>query len=171
MSNDHNKLRISNMNTGLEKVLIMGFLAGISLSSFSHPLPNDDLLRPKIKVLSKNPMSIVVSLRPRENVSEVSIETPNNAGGRLVQCALGALVKDQDYECRVAGFADTSEAVFSISVKGIFLEADGHRHLSSRSFSITNPRFDLEEFRAERRQEAQGSRAAGKTERVLINKK
>jgi hypothetical protein len=159
------------MNSGLDKSLIKILCIGMPLNLFSHPLPDDDLLRPKIQVVSMQPMSIVITLKPRENVSAVSVETPNNLGGRLVQCALGALVKDQDYECRVSGFADSSEAVFSISVNGVVLDADGHRHLSTRNFSITNPRFDVEDFRAERRREAQAALAAGRTERASENKK
>ena len=139
--------------------------------AFSHPIQEDDLLQPKLKIVSRSPMTIIVTLKPRINVSDVRIETPDNSDGKLVQCPLGALVKDQDYECTVTGVVGNGSPVFTVSINGVVIEPDGHRHLSSRSFAVNNPQFDVEQFRAERRREAQAALAAGRTERASTNKK
>jgi hypothetical protein len=137
---------------------------------YAHPLPTDDLLRPQFQVLSQSPISIVVTLKPRQDVLEVSIETPNNVSGPLVQCSFGKLVKDQIYTCRLSGSADSSDSVFTVVANAVAVEADGHRHLSSRSFSVNNPVFNIEEFREERRQEAKSAKSAGRAERSQVKK-
>lgn len=131
-----------------------------STLGFAHPSPVDDLMRPRVEVLSRAPMTLRVTVRPKINMSSATIETPNNALGAVVQCQFGALVADQEYECRVLGSVGVTESALSVVVNGIFVESDGHRHLSSRSLSIANPFFDIEKFRAERRREASEKRPA-----------
>jgi hypothetical protein len=153
-----------------------GYFPFLVASFFAHPsgrahtLPTDDLLRPQIRVLSQSPISILVTLKPKQDVSEVSIETPNNVSGPLVQCSFGKLVKDQIYTCRLSGSADSSDPVFAVVAIAVAVEADGHRHLSSRSFSVNNPVFNIDEFRAERRQEAKAAKSAGRAERSQVKK-
>jgi hypothetical protein len=148
-------------------LIIFFFLCGYSHPSFSHPTPIDDLMRPKVQLLSRNPIRAVVTIQPRENLSSATIETPNNSEGEIVQCEFGVLVANQIYQCSVVGRANSNEAAFSINVNGVIVEQDGQRHFSSRGFSITNPTFDLDAFRAERRQEALKRRSAGRPEKVL----
>lgn len=137
----------------------------------AHPTPVDDLVRPVVKVVSRSPLVVVVSVTPRRAVSSISIETPNNVNGPLVQCDLGALVAGQKYECRFTGAAASSESSFAINVNARVVGADGHEHVSSRSLSVSNPRFDIAEFQAQRRRETEQTRGVGKTEPVPIRKK
>jgi hypothetical protein len=137
----------------------------------AHPTPVDDLVRPVVKVFSRSPLVVVVSVTPRQAVSSVSIETPNNVNGPLVQCELGALVEGQKYECRVTGAAASSESSFAINVNARVVGSDGHEHISSRSLSVSNPSFDIGEFQAQRRRETAQTRNVGKTELMPIQKK
>jgi hypothetical protein len=137
----------------------------------AHPMPVDDLVRPVVKVVSRSPLVVVVTVTPRRAVSSVSIETPNNLNGPLVQCELGALVEGQKYECRVTGAAASSESSFAINVNARVVGSDGHEHVSSRSLSVSNPRFDIAEFQAQRRRETEQTRNVGKTEPAPIRKK
>lgn len=142
----------------LRFAMILALASFVTLSSIepavSHPTPVDDLLRPRLKVLSRSPMSVVVTIQPRENLSSATIETPNNVGGSLVQCTFGSLVADQSYECRLQGAVAANEPAFTIKVNGTVTESSGSQHFSSRSFAVTNPSFDKERFRAERREES-----------------
>jgi hypothetical protein len=104
-------------------------------------------------------------------VNSVSIETPNNLNGRLVQCELGALVEGQRYECRVTGTAASSESSFAINVNARVVAADGHAHVSSRSLSVSNPNFDIDDFQSQRKRETEQTRNVGKTEPIPIRKK
>ncbi|MBM4231684.1 MAG: hypothetical protein FJ184_13275 [Gammaproteobacteria bacterium] len=137
----------------------------------AHPTPVDDLVRPVVKVVSRSPLVLVVSVTPRQAVSSVSVETPNNLNGPLVQCAFGALVEGQKYECSVTGAAASSEASFAVNVNARVVGSDGHEHFSSRSLSVSNPSFDIEEFQAQRRRETAQTRSVGKTEPMPIRKK
>ena len=133
-------------------------------TAWSHPTPTDDLLRPEIRVTSRVPLSLVVTLRPRVNLISATVETPNNVAGASMQCEYGALVENQTYQCNVTGAAAPADSVLAVNVTGIVVEADGHRHLSSRSLAVPNPQFDSEEFRLRqldnaRRASAQAVRA------------
>jgi hypothetical protein len=138
------------------------------LSSYvnAHPMPIDDLLRPEIRVITREPFDVRVILRPRANVASATVETPNNANGRLLQCEFGALVANQIYECRVTGAAGAADPAFAINVNGVLVESDGHSHYSSRGLAVPNPNFDLERYRSERRREAAELKTAGRTERT-----
>jgi len=141
-----------------------------SQSVSAHPTPVDDLLRPEVRVITRSPLSLRVTLRPRENVLSATVETPGNLDGRVLQCEFGALVAGQIYECRVSGAADIANPAFAITVNGVLVAPDGHRHYSSRGLSVPNPNFDLERYRAERRREAAELKSAGLTERVVPKK-
>jgi hypothetical protein len=142
----------------IKTAIALAFTSVITLNSIesaiAHPTPVDDLMRPRLKVLSRSPMSVIVTIQPRENLSSATVETPNNIGGPLIQCAFGSLVANQSYECRLQGAVDADEPAFTIKVNGVITEQSGGRHFSSRSFAVTNPSFDRERFRAERREEA-----------------
>jgi hypothetical protein len=152
------------MNYFRTKTLACGLAILSSGAAFPHPTPMDDLLRPEIKVTSRLPLTVIVTIRPRENLTSATVETPNNLSGPMVQCDFGALVADQTYRCDVTGTVATYEPVFAINVTGVMVEPDGHRHLSNRALAISNPAFDSGEFRA--RQADAAKRASAKAVRV-----
>ena len=145
-------------------ILMAGAAALTSTGAWSHPTPMDDLLRPEIRVTSRAPLTLVVTLRPRVNLASATVETPNNASGVIVQCEYGSLVADQTYQCNVTGSASSVEAVLAVNVNGILMADDGHRHFSSRALAVPNPEFDAAEFIA--RQIDASKRAAAKAVRV-----
>lgn len=149
---------MTTTSKAMKTVLALGLTTVIALNSIElaipHPTPVDDLLRPRLKVLSRSPISVLVTIQPRENLSSATIETPNNVGGPLVQCAFGSLVANQSYECRLQGAVAADEPAFTIKVNGTVTESSGSQHFSSRSFAVSNPSFDRDLFRAERREEA-----------------
>ena len=148
----------------IRTVLLLMVLVAIIDPALSHPIKTDDLLRPKIDVISLNPMVIRAIFRPRENLSAATVETPNNLSGRLMQCEFGMLVANQTYECRLQGSALTSEPVFTVRFVGV-LQMHGRQHFSSRSLSIDNPDFDRQKFSRERKELAErGLRLGLKTE-------
>ena len=130
----------------------------------AHPTPTDDLLRPEIRVTSRAPLSLVVTLRPRVNLASATVETPNNASGVIVQCEYGSLVADQTYQCNVTGSASSVESVLAVNVNGVLTADDGHQHFSSRALAVPNPQFDAAEFKA--RQIDASRRASAKAVRV-----
>jgi hypothetical protein len=125
-----------------------------------HPIQVDDLLRPKLTVISRNPIVLRATITPRENVREVTVETPNNSTGEKIQCEFGALVANQSYECRIQGEAELTDPVFTVRFNGVIV-THGEEHLSSRSLSISNPRFDRQAFLSERKQVAEGGLRSG----------
>lgn len=136
-----------------------------------HPIQVDDLLQPKLTVISRNPIVLKATITPRENVREVTVETPNNSTGKLMQCEFGTLVANQTYECRIQGEAESVEPVFTVRFNGVILTR-GTEHLSSRSLSVSNPNFDREAFLSERIQAAEnGLRSGTRIERGIKNQK
>jgi len=137
-----------------------------------HPIQVDDFLQPKLTVISRNPIVLRATITPRENVREVTVETPNNSTGEKIQCEFGVLVANQSYECRIQGQAELTDPVFTVRFNGVIV-THGEEHLSTRSLSIPNPRFDRQAFLTERKQVAEGGlRSGAKIEQgVKIRKK
>lgn len=149
-----------------KKIFVVLALASASTAAFTHPMPVDDLLRPKLELISRSPLTVLVTIKPRQNAAAATVETPNNLEGRVTQCEFGSLVAEQTYECRFTGAAAAQEAVLAINVNGVFRAQDGHQHLSSRSLSVVNPAFNLAEFREARRREAASRTAEMQPRRI-----
>jgi hypothetical protein len=151
-------------------IALLWFLQGAKVA-VAHPMAEDNLLRPVVRVISRAPIVLGVVLRPEIGVSSATVETPTGgSGGSQVKCKFEGLVSGQEYRCTFSASVNSSEPVISVVINGILVATDGHRHLSSRGFSVKNPNFDLDDFRAERRRESLESRSAGRVELVEKNR-
>jgi hypothetical protein len=132
----------------------------------AHELDEGIDLGASIKVISKSPVSAVVTIVPRVNFSQVTIELPNTTTGPKTSCVLGSVVARQRYTCNVSADVSNSDTGLVVNIVGVYFKPTHGHDTAMRSYTINNPQFS-----AEAQQQKIQSEQAVKVPRLKSEKK
>ncbi len=107
----------------------------------------------QLSIISRYPVQAVVTLMPKIDFKNVSVEISNSIGGPRTACRLGALVREQTYTCSVGGTVADDDTGLVIALVGEPAIAQGdHSGDLFFYFTVPNPRYDAVAVRAQRAQ-------------------
>jgi hypothetical protein len=112
--------------------------------AYAHELDEGLDLGASIKVISKSPVSAVVTIVPRVEFSRVTVELPNTTTGPKTSCVLGSVVAGQRYVCNVSADVSSSDTGLVVNIVGVYFKPTHGHDTAMRSYTINNPQFSSE---------------------------